>query len=204
MSCSNTGRNRKALAARSEPAAARNEGSAPGAMPPFSHTSEAQRIHEERIFRDAFDARYSKRTVLVGVNEASAISARNPKRSIAFVGTMSLSSCIGFAAYDPDAKVGAAAHLMLSTTNPAFEPVDRMLERLIETAAVVGGRRFALFAFNGRSGKRSWNDQLREHLESAVERLKARDVVSSFEHRDEHNFVLDSRNGRIFTVSVDG
>jgi hypothetical protein len=166
----------------------------------FSSNAESRRILEEMIFNDRFSEEFEGKTVMVGLDEASAIKSSN---AFPFIGTSSLTSCVGIAAYDPDAKVGAVAHIKLTTSARDFGHVAKMIARLIDTANAVGGRTFILYSFNGRNGSREWNDQLAGFLEREAVTLIASGTVSRFEQREEHNFVLDTRSGEIFTAKID-
>ncbi|MFH0884577.1 MAG: hypothetical protein V1861_02610 [Candidatus Micrarchaeota archaeon] len=166
----------------------------------FSACPESRRIMEEMIFNDRFSEEFEGKTVMVGLDEATAIRASNV---FPFIGTSSLTSCVGIAVYDPDAKVGAVAHIKLTATSQDFAHVARMIAQAIETANVVGGRNYVLYSFNGRNGSRDWNDQLAGFLEREAVTLIASGTVSRFEQREEHNFVLDARTGNIFTAKMD-
>jgi hypothetical protein len=155
---------------------------------------------EEMIFNDRFNEEYAGKTHMVGVNEVTAITSRNP---LPCVGTSSLTSCVGIAAYDSQTGVAAVAHIMLATTGPNLEHVGKMIARVIEAANVVGGRSFVLYSFNGRNGARDWNGQLATFIEKEAGSLISAGTVSRFEQKDEHNFVLDARDGSIFTAKPD-
>lgn len=154
---------------------------------------------EEMIFNHRFNEEFAGKTVMVGVNEVTAIRAGNP---LPCIGTSSLTSCMGIAAYDPEAGVAAVAHILLTPAAPNLEHVRKMVARVIEAAAVVGGRKFVLYSFNGRSGSREWNGQLADFLEKQAGSLILEGTVSKFVQREEHNFVLDARTGHIFTAIV--
>jgi len=155
---------------------------------------------EEMIFNDRFNEEFASQTLMVGVNEITAIKSSNP---FPCIGTSSLTSCVGIAAYDADSGVGAVAHILLANTGPDFEHVGKMIARVIEAGKVVGGRNFILYSFNGRNGTRNWNDQLAGFLMKEAKSLIESGAVSRFEQREEHNFVLDTRNGSIFTARMD-
>ncbi|MCI0503955.1 hypothetical protein L0Y65_04550 [Candidatus Micrarchaeota archaeon] len=169
----------------------------PRAVSAFAKCPESSRILEEMIFNDRFREEYAGRTHLVGVNEVTAIKSSNP---LPCVGTISLTSCVGIAAYDPYNCVGSVGHIKLASATPDLEHVARMLYRVIEAANLIGGKTFVLYSFNGRTGGRVWNDALASFLEKEADALISAGVVSRFEQREEHHFVLDTRNGYIFTA----
>ncbi len=165
----------------------------------FSRCPESRRIMEEMIFNDRFNEEYAGKTVMVGVNEASAIRARNP---LPYIGTSSLSSCLGIAAYDPDTGVAAAAHILLAPGIPNLEHVGRMISRTLELGAALGGTRFLVSVFNGRSGNPERDGALAGFLDKLAASLISEGRASKFVQREEHNFVLDARTGHIFTAIV--
>jgi len=162
----------------------------------FRLCPESRKLLEEMIFNHRFSERYAGRTNMVGVNEVAAVAFHNRQHCI---GTTSLSSCAGFALFDPDSKVGAAAHVRLSQENPALEPVKKILSMLVDAAGMVGGRKYIAYAFNVREGARSWNAELSAFVNGLMANLMDDGVVSHFEHRDERQFVINAKTGDIFT-----
>ncbi len=155
---------------------------------------------EEMIFNDRFQDEYAAITRMVGVNEVSAVRFSN---TLPCVGTSSLSSCIGFAVYDAEAKVGAVAHVFVPKSGEGFQQVAQMLARTVEAADLVGGSKYVLYAFNGRQPDSGRNGPLESAIGEAADALMQSGRVMKFEHREEHNFVLDTRSGDIFTANSD-
>jgi hypothetical protein len=183
-----------------EVAAAAAQSERPRMPAAFSKDPESRRILEEMIFNDRFSEDFEAKTIMVGLDEATAIRAGN---ALPCIGTSSLTSCVGLAAYDAVAHVGAVAHVRLTASAPDLAHVAKMISHLVDTAYAVGGRNFVLYSFNGRNGNREWNEQLSGFLEQEAGALIAAGTVSRFEQREEHNFVLDARTGDIFTAKVD-
>jgi|WetSurMetagenome_2_1015567.scaffolds.fasta_scaffold126230_2 hypothetical protein len=156
-------------------------------------------ILEESIFFDRFNEEYAGKTHMVGIDEVAAVKSSSP---LVCIGTSTLSTCIGIAAYDPGNCVGSVAHVNLVSETQDFEHVARMISRVIEVAGILGGKHFLLYSFNGRNGSREWNDSLASFLEAQAGSLISSGIVSRFEQREEHNFVLDTRDGSIFTAKV--
>jgi hypothetical protein len=157
------------------------------------------RILEESIFFDRFNEEYADKTCMVGVDEVTAVKSSSP---LACIGTSTLTTCMGIAAYDPDNCVGSVAHVMLASETQDFGHVAKMISLVIEVAGIIGGKHFILYSFNGRNGTREWNDALAGFLDAQAGSLISSGIVSRFEQREEHNFVLDTRDGSIFTANV--
>lgn len=156
-------------------------------------------ILEESIFFDRFNEEFAGKTHMVGVDEVTAVKSSSP---LSCIGTSTLSTCIGIAAYDPGNCVGSVAHINLASETQDFEHVAKMISKAIEVALIIGGKQFILYSFNGRSGTREWSDALAGFLEAQAGSLISSGIVSRFEQREEHNFVLDTRNGDIFTAKI--
>jgi chemotaxis receptor (MCP) glutamine deamidase CheD len=161
---------------------------------------------EEMIFHDRYWEGYSGKTVLVGLNEAKAVSAAEAKHCL---GTTSLLCCAGIAIHDPSRKVAAAAHLLLPSAMPN-EPnpvagLAKILADLLSAADASGGSSYILTAFNFAGGARD------EQLSKALCR-KAQEIASflrktgkliGVRQRHERQFVLDSRSGEFYTGAED-
>ncbi len=157
-------------------------------------------ILEESIFFDRFDEEFAGKTHMVGVDEVTAVKSSSP---LSCIGTSTLTTCIGIAAYDPGNCVGSVAHVNLASETRDFAHVAKMISKAIEVAGIIGGKKFILYSFNGRNGTREWNDALAGFLEAQAGALISSGIVSRFEQREEHNFVLDTRDGSIFTAKVE-
>lgn len=162
----------------------------------FAACPESRRLMAEMIFDHKFESEFAARTKLVGVNEVHAMKSTASEHC---VGTRSLSSCVGFALFDEQKKVGAAAHVMLEADTPAPEPVERMISLLIDAANMVGGSAYRMFIFNAREGARGWNGQLSAFVDNTLQRLSESGIIRGYEHSDARSFVLDTKTGHIFT-----
>ncbi|MEW6035704.1 MAG: hypothetical protein AB1529_03770 [Candidatus Micrarchaeota archaeon] len=170
----------------------------------FAKTPESRRLMEEMIFHDRYLDGYSARTVLAGLNEARAVSAKEEKHC---VGTTSLLCCAGIAIYDPSRKVAAAAHLLLPAAMPREpNPVSglaKILADAISAADALGGSAYLLTAFNFRGGAR--DEQLSRMLcrkaEEIAAFLRRTGKLIGVRQRHERQFVLDSRTGGFYTGS---
>ena len=175
-----------------------------GAMPPFAKTAQSRRLMEEMIFHDRYWEEYSARTILAGLNEARAVSAKDEKNC---VGTTSLLCCAGVAIYDPARKVAAAGHLFLPSAVPeAGDPVSKLaglLADAMSAADVLGGRSYLLTAFNfaGGARDRELSEALCRKAAQIARFLKSTGRLIGLEHRPERQFVLDSSTGLFFTGS---
>lgn len=166
----------------------------------FVNNPKWNRILEESIFFDRFNEEYAGKTYMVGVDEVTAVKSSSP---LACIGTSTLTTCMGIAAYDPGNRVGSVAHVMLASETQDFAHVAKMISRVIEVANIIGGKNFILYSFNGRNGTREWNDALAGFLDAQAGALMAAGTISRFEQREEHHFVLDTRDGCIFTARVE-
>jgi hypothetical protein len=145
-------------------------------------------------FFDRFNAEKQKTTKIVGVNELAATSAGDAKPRI---GTHSLSSCLGIAAYDRERRIGGVAHILLMLSPPFLAPVKAGIFSLISETDKLGGNVYSIYAFNARHGMRLWNEQLCDFLEAFIKLMAATGRVSGFAYNDARNFILNTRNGRI-------
>ncbi len=143
------------------------------------------------------------------------------------IGTSALASCAGIAVYDPERKVGGAAHVFFNQKeslvhymrdaqgreipstgreviidNPrSFDPFLYNAQALVHLADSRGGHQYNFIAFNIDHGCRTQaqNQQLKEVVERTIGQLREQGKLLSAEYRPETDFLLDTRNGRIFS-----
>ncbi|MFH0737719.1 MAG: hypothetical protein V1827_03905 [Candidatus Micrarchaeota archaeon] len=162
----------------------------------FGICLEEDRVREAVRFNRVFPQKFMGKTHLVAVNEAAAISRAD---RLPCVGTISLYSCLGLAVHDPQAKVGGAAHLYLDRSKADMEAVGPMLDLLLHLSDAKGGGVYHVYAFNCINGVRTWSEDLTGHLNSLMFGMIESGKASGFSHRDERNFILDVRDGSLFT-----
>jgi hypothetical protein len=162
----------------------------------FGDESRVRILMENIQFNDNMTDSLTRDTYIVTVNEAAGVVSHSDKPC---VGTTSLSSCIGISLYDPERHVAAVTHVLLGPFTPVLEPVDQLLSKLLDIGRMLGGSSFRAQVFNAKAGQRTWNDQLIAHVDPLMARLVSCGEIQGFEHRHETNFILDSRNGSIYT-----
>ena len=153
-------------------------------------------MREAVRFNKVFPQRFMDNTRLVTVNEAAAISGKD---GLPCIGTVSLYSCLGLALYDKENMVGGAAHLYLGRKTADAKAVRPMLDLLLELSDSKGGALYHIYAFNALNGVRTWSEELTGHLNGMMFSLIESGRASGFSHRDERNFILDARDGSLFT-----
>lgn len=161
------------------------------------HEKNRIRILLENIqFHENMTDKLANETYIVSVNEASAVLGGADKPCI---GTTKLSSCVGIALYDPQHGVAAVTHVLLGPFFPSVGPVAEMLSRLFEVGAVLGGSYYSAIVFNAHSGHRTWNEGLVSYIDTFMGSLVRTGTLRSLAHREETNFIMDSRDGSIYT-----
>ncbi len=154
-----------------------------GLLPPESLAFERERLCQAR---------------LVGSGEADATRA-DERRPL--IGTSFLLSCAGIAVYDPSARVAGATHIFVTPAKvERFAALEPALEAVIAAADALGGRVYAMHAFNVRYGCRPKENNLALEgmLSEAVRRMMREGRVLTMHNHDQRRFLVDSRDGQIY------
>jgi hypothetical protein len=162
----------------------------------FGGESRVRILLDDIRFQDNLGDRLAQGTYIVALNEAAAVTGSSVRPC---VGTTSLSACVALAFHDQEMQVAAVTHVELQPFTPILEPVDKMLSRLLEMAKLVGGARYDALVFNARLGQRTWSSLLVSHIDALMGGLAASGAIRGFKHRDEMNFIMDSRDGSVYT-----
>jgi hypothetical protein len=144
----------------------------------------------------------SEKTKMIAVND---MWVTNSSESITRIGASSMLSSVAIAIHDPKKQVSGVVHALSvnHTTSPReTNTLVSLCPRMLGIAAVFGGVSYDITTFNLASGIRP--PELTQFMRSALERflnlVRIRSKVLSLTHRDEHNFILYSKDGSFYTA----
>ncbi len=140
-----------------------------------------------------------ERTVFLDPGDIAVVSASEHK---CLVGVTNMGQNLAVALYDPDTKIAAGANIpFVSSRLPIFRFFRPVANAIVEHACKYGAGRYCFYVFNLNSRERDayHTRNLRKAAHRLQKALEKSGRVLSFEYRNDQNFVLDSRNGTIFS-----
>ncbi len=157
---------------------------------------------EEDYFFQNMDGRTKTESLFLLAGAYDVTSSRSPTPRI---GTFSLRSCLGMSIHDPDKKVAGVLHAFFPGLQEfcaaEMKWMRSMFSDMVDSADEAGGASYKLTTFNLESGLR--DPELTALLIRGIENISTaaefRGRIISLEHRNERNFIIDSRDGSIFS-----
>jgi hypothetical protein len=152
---------------------------------------------EQRAFGRNLGFQVEAETFFTGASAATSRSCPKPR-----VGARGLDSCLGASIHDQENQVAGASHiffpsLRLCVLTDAMNAFADMFAR----ADALGGSSYRLTIFNLFGGWRlpEVTEGMADGIESLLVSPHYESKISAIEVRHEHNFIIDSRTGSIYT-----